>query len=104
MEKILKDFKNKEWSAEVYGIGNTTFYSPYEVNVIFEGRKRNSSELIEKVHKFCLELSKDSYSLKQKDKAKISCMEKDLVTNFLQITSSYNSSLFQVILFYLMVH
>ena len=40
----------------------------------------------------------------QKDKAKISCMEKDLVTNFLQITSSYNSSLFQVILFYLMVH
>ena len=40
----------------------------------------------------------------QKDKAKISCMEKDLVTNFLQITSSYNSSLVQVILFYLMVH
>ena len=40
----------------------------------------------------------------QKDKAKISCMEKDLVTNFLQITSSYNSSLVQVILFYLMVN
>ena len=40
----------------------------------------------------------------QKDKAKISCMEKDLVTNFLQITSKYNSSLVQVILFYLMVH
>ncbi len=58
MEKILKDFKNKEWSAEVYGIGNTTFYSPYEVNVIFEGRKRNSSELIEKVHKFYLKKKK----------------------------------------------
>ena len=40
----------------------------------------------------------------QKDKAKISCMEKDLVTNFLQITSSYNSTLVQVIIFYLMVH
>ena len=37
----------------------------------------------------------------QKDKAKISCMEKDLVTNFLQITSSYNSTLVQVIIFYL---
>ena len=40
----------------------------------------------------------------QKDKAKISCMEKDLVTNFLQITSSYNSTLVQVIIFYLIVH
>ena len=40
----------------------------------------------------------------QKDKAKISCMEKDLVTNFLQITSSYNSTLGQVIIFYLTVH
>ena len=40
----------------------------------------------------------------QKDKAKISCMEKDLVTNFLQITSSYNSTLVQVIIFCLMVH
>ena len=40
----------------------------------------------------------------QKDKSKISCMEKDLVTNFLQITSSYNSTLVQVIIFYLIVH
>ena len=40
----------------------------------------------------------------QRDKAKISCMEKDLVTNFLQITSSYNSTLVQVIIFYLIVH
>ena len=40
----------------------------------------------------------------QKDKEKISCMEKDLVTNFLQITSSYNSTLVQVIIFYLIVH
>ena len=32
----------------------------------------------------------------QKDKAKISCMEKELLTNLLQITNSYNSSLVEV--------
>ena len=32
----------------------------------------------------------------QKDKAKISCMEKELLTNLLQITNSYNSTLVEV--------
>ena len=33
----------------------------------------------------------------QKDKAKSSCMEKELLTNLLQITNSYNSTLVEVI-------